>query len=455
LDLAENCIRNNHLIAGALPLFLAGTLFPWHVDAAAWRHRGRQVLIEAIQEQWWNDGGYVQPSHTYHRLALSYLLWAARVAELHGDHEFVGKAKTQLRNGGALLYQMTDCSTGTLPNWGPNDGALFPPLGGSDYSDFRPILNAVGYATEGCRVFPEGPGDELMVWLWGMNALSAPERPPIQRSHSFPHAGLHILRSSEAHAVLRCGPVLSRYGQHADQLHVDVWWRGRNFLRDNGSYSYADPRFHEWFRSTDAHNTVVCDGRSQMEPHRQFLFLKWPSSRMLEMTEPPPGVLDWVGGLHTGYHRLDRVVTHTRILARLESARWLVVDKVSAALDGRPIPVDLRWHLIQGAIRLTDSEAKVMLDDGPYGLRWCATEETVASISEGSDSPVDGWASRYYGLKAPAPSLRIRARLDRAPLVMATLLGPSLEKHELILSEGKLTAGQVCLDLSDLLNSAP
>ncbi len=44
-----------------------------------------------------------------------------------------------------FLYQCQDDSTGWLPNYGSNDGALFFKLNDCDYRDYRPQLDALYY----------------------------------------------------------------------------------------------------------------------------------------------------------------------------------------------------------------------------------------------------------------------------------------------------------------------
>jgi asparagine synthase (glutamine-hydrolysing) len=423
IGLAKWCINNNHLIAGALGMYLPGCLMPWHKRAQTWKHRGRQILLECLKSQWYADGGYIQPSHNYHRLALSYLLWVLRLAEKQRDSEMTLEVRKCFSKAFEILNSMIDEATGMVPNWGANDGAYFPPWNGSDYADFRPLLSSLRFALSGTRQYGKGPWDEQLFWLWGPENLSCPVdySPPVERS--YPQAGLHPLRQKVGLAVFRCGPVLSRYGQQADQLHVDIWWRGKNVVLDAGSYLYEDELYHEWFRSTDAHNTVVVDGLSQMTPYRQFLFLRWPNAWVLSSPPPPSEVRAWYLGWHDGYMRLAQKIQHWRVLAELNDRRWLVLDYLKSCRAGKPVKISQRWHFCSCKTNTYDNKVELILDVGNFGVMWAGTSQISTSLSIGDSLAPDGWYSRYYGIKEASPSLHISCELKKEAII-GNLLGP-------------------------------
>ena len=431
IEFARRCVANNHVIGGALGMFVPACLMPWHKQAGAWLNRSRSLILESLESQWWPDGGYIQPSHNYHRLALSYLLWILRLAEIHDDAELVSEIKERFARAFSLLNSMIDETSGMLPNWGPNDGALFPPWTSCDYADFRPLLNAMGFALREAKQYQDGPWDEPLFWLWGPRGLSAPvdHRPP--REGSFSQAGLHCIRQTESTAVLRCGPILSRYGQQADQLHLDLCWHGKNMLRDAGSYSYADSHYHEWFRSTDAHNTIVVDNQSQMVPRRQFLFLNWPRVETFNLHTALPQVRKWHGGWHTGYLRLPQRVIHGRLLLDVADDCWLVLDLLVAGDPNPPATIDVRWHLPVQPHQIDGGSLQLDVDDHAFTMLWRGLPAQDVQLETASDEKPDGWHSRCYGKKEPALSLRLTSELNRT-MLLATWLGPDEKRPSLV-----------------------
>ena len=63
-------------------------------------------------------------------------------------------------------------------------------------------------------------------------------------------------------------------------LHIDLWYRGINILRDCGSYRYhhSNAEIKNYFPSVKAHNTVQVKDFSQMTKGPSFLWLDWPSA---------------------------------------------------------------------------------------------------------------------------------------------------------------------------------
>lgn len=421
INYARYCVYNNHLIGGALGLYMAGLLVPVHIRAPIWKKKGRRILLDCLKRQWYEDGGYIQPSHNYHRLAWGYLLWALRLAEIDHDPVLKKEILAGMAPAFKLLISMVDDRTGRLPNWGPNDGACFVPLTNCDYADFRPLLASLSYALYRKSPFGPGPWDEMLFWLWGPEALGRSYEPPEATNTSYPKAGLHLLVQPKSKAVLRCGPVLSRFGQQADQLHLDVWHEGENVLPDAGSYLYHSQKYHEWFRSTSAHNTVVIDGKSQMEPYRKFLFLKWPKVKCFNLPKPPPGIHKWILGGHDGYLRLPGKVLHYRLVCDMNDDRWLVVDLLKALETDREIAVDQCWHFPDRPIIRKDRQAGIVLPLFEYGLAWSGSLQV--DLRRASHVPLDGWSSRYYGHKAPSPTIHL-TREFKAETMIATVIGP-------------------------------
>ena len=85
INFARIAIHNNHLIGEALALYTIGAYFPWMKGASKWKRKGRELLENDCLKQFYDEGGYCQCSHNYHRLALHYYLWACRIGECLGE----------------------------------------------------------------------------------------------------------------------------------------------------------------------------------------------------------------------------------------------------------------------------------------------------------------------------------------------------------------------------------
>jgi len=98
--------------------------------------------------------------------------------------------------------------------------------------------------------------------------------------------------------MVRCHSYRNRPNQ-ADMLHLDLWWRGVNVLRDSGSFTYYDPltEWNRYFLSAAAHNTITVAGQDQMIKGPRFQWFSLVQSRFLGYRENELGSL-WRGGTH-------------------------------------------------------------------------------------------------------------------------------------------------------------
>ena len=409
LDYARIAVYNNHLLSEALALFAVGALLPEAPDALRWRELGRRILDEEAERQFYEDGGYIQQSHNYHRVALQDYLWASSFARSIGDSPSPIWLRALERSLDLLVAHQNPVD-GRMPNYGSNDGALPSILSTCDFTDMRPELQAVSILVRGERLYDNGPWDESAAWLLGVRALDAPLRPPRRVSQSFDVTGYHVLRGKDAasFAAFRCGTLGDRFSQ-IDMLHLDVWWRGLNVLVDPGSFQYnAAPAWHEYFMGTGSHNTIVVDGHDQMLHHRQFKVLYWTKAKLLTFQDEAAWTL--CEGEHYGYKRYQGHAVHRRSILFVKDDLWVVIDHI----DGNG-EHDVRLQWLGGEFpwrQVAGHGMDLITPEGPFSVCVFAAgglEEPV-TVQKGADKPPRGWLSRYYGEKVAVPSLVVERR---------------------------------------------
>ena len=343
--------RNNHAISEAAGLLTLGTRFRGsHPEAARWAREGRRLLERLILEQFAEDGWYIQHSFTYLRLALDQCIIAQRV--LRSSHASLSPAAIRrLRAAIDLLFAVMDPETGTVPNHGPNDGALVHPIALAAYRDFRPVITAA------CSSFGHplprdiAPSAEPLVWL----GLPAPERgEPL-------HDG--VRRGSSGWAAARVGggaaSVFIRAGSYAsrptnlDPLHLDVRFGSREVVVDPGTFSYNSPP--PWSNALAAgavHNGPIVDDEEPGIRGPRFLWYVWPSARVVSaamegaeaviVAEIPDRVRRTVRAM------ADRVTVHDELLApgtHRVRIRWLLhpdADPASVRVEGGSRVIEAR-----------------------------------------------------------------------------------------------------------------
>ena len=384
--------RNNHPISEALGLWTVGLLFPEFSSAQRWKEQGRKILEDCAKDLIYPDGTFSQHSSNYHRLMLHDYLWVLSLADKNGE-SFSEVFMDRVRHAPRFLAEVIDNTTGRVPNLGANDGALILPLTNCDYLDYRPVLQAVRVLLDGEREFSTGPWDEALFWL-GLPepGFIKPNEKILKRSDYFENGGLLVLRGKRSRAVIYCVPRYRHRPSHSDQLHMDLWSRGINILRDSGTYSYNDLSGLE-LDSTASHNTVEFDGHDQMPRLSRFLFGSWTEVQTLEPLAEKDGLFqweggysDWLGGNHKRRVELD---TTTDI--------WTIIDRVSgykkkAVLRWRLAP-ELNWHL--DGNRAIGDWAEIVI----------STEDNLAGVRL-----IDGWESLYYLEKTTIPVLAVEMR---------------------------------------------
>jgi len=313
---------------------------------------------------------------------------------------------------------------------------LILPLNNCDFTDYRPLLQLGSFITKGKRLFESGEWDEDIFWLCDLSFLSQRERArrctePVevvresQSSTSFSDGGIYILRNTNSKAIIRCTDYRAR-PSHADQLHVDIWFRDKNIACDAGTYLYnGEGIWRNGLAHTAAHNTVIVDSKDQMKMASRFTWTDWSKGRVLQNNENL-----WQGE-QNGY----KPVTHKRTVMMLNDDRWLVVDHLHAKQFHH---YSLHWLLNDSGVqelapahglilspldsKLSDSRIKVQV-----GL---VEGSSTFSIVRADPNSTRGWRSRYYGHKEPAISVMLET--DRPQAVFWTFFGFQSDSIELI-----------------------
>lgn len=421
IDYARIAVRNNHLISEALGLFAVGALLRDSAPARRWAEVGRAILDQEADRQFYQDGGYIQQSHNYHRAALMQLLWACAFAKAMGRQPSTSWTQAMERSLDFLLAHQNP-TDGRLPNYGGNDGAMPGIFTTCDFADFRPVLQTVSLAVRGERIFDRGPWDEMPAWFFGPSVLDEPLRRLDRTSVAFNATGYQVLRGGDpqSFAAFRCGSLRERFSQ-IDMLHLDVWWRGQNVLVDGGSYQYnAAPQWHQHFMRTASHNTVTIDGRDQMLHYRQFKVLYWTKAQLLQFSNGD----DWslCAGEHHGYRRHSGNCVHRRSVLFVKNDVWIVVDRVLGTGEH-----DLRLHWLGGDFPWTH-DGRTLAMTTPHGEFTVAAynadgSRVESTVIAGADEPPRGWLSRYYGEKISVPSFVAERRVSVPQTLVSVLSG--------------------------------
>ncbi len=434
--------NNNHLLSEAAGLYTAGLLLEGsHSRAPGWRKLGWRWFQQGIQSQVDANGAYSQHSANYQRLMLQLALWMNLLRN-------TGESSSQPANSfNPLILECLDKATrwlaglldggsGKLPNLGPNDGAYIFPLTSLHFNDYRPVLQAAAWAFCLERLFDKV--DEMSLWFGCVVAMQASQCTASKRLGT--PAGQLKLTAPHSWAYLRSAHFTSRPG-HADQLHLDLWWRGLNLAQDAGTYRYTAPApWDNAMTHAAVHNTVTVDGLDQMRRVGRFLYLDWAQAT---------GSMDEAGSIsasHDGYKKLN--IKHSRKVAFLPGDCWLVEDCLAPfhpkTSPGSALTFRLHWLLPDWPWQIED---QTLILHTPLGLlKITVTLEIAGSPNQpvltlvragqrifGSNEPphlpVLGWVSPTYSLLQPALSLIVETQATPPVRLVTTWTMPDIENQ--------------------------
>jgi len=207
--------------------------------------------------------------------------------------------------------------------------------------------------------------------------------------------GYVIMAGAESWAMLHL-PVFRFRPGHNDVFHFDLWHRGVNICRDDGSYSYhpEDAAVEDYFGSVKAHNTVGFDAGEQMPRLGRFLLGQWIAPEHVGEIVAEATAGDG-GRWHswTGAYRDWRGNRHQRRV-RWKENTWIVEDRLSGPFE----KATLRYRLAPGECRL----------EGYTVLASWGRIEVAGLDADLEVTLTDGMESLYYQHKHPVDTLVVK-----------------------------------------------
>ena len=235
------------------------------------------------------------------------------------------------------------------------------------------------------------------------------------------------LRGQNSWTFLHASSFRSRLG-HMDQLHLDLWWRGRNVAADAGTYRYNAPApWDNPLVTSRVHNCVTVDGHESMTRGGRFLVLDWFPADAARSLATDSSVLGRITASHEGFHRAG--IGCQRTVTLMERGRWLVQDDLRF-IRPQPHSIRLHWLLLDGEWRLRqrgmETHLGIKVPGGLIGILITvsgpmASEPRLTLIragkllqGEGRALPYEGWISPTYGRLAPALSLALEVQASHS-----------------------------------------
>jgi hypothetical protein len=400
---------NTHLLGEGFALFVIGLLFPELRHSETHLETGRKILLEEITKQVREDGSHAEQSTYYHGYATDFFLCAAILADRNRCSFPSTYRETLVRMIEFMVHSAWP--NGNHPMIGDADGGRLLPFGVWDPNDHRSTLStAAVYFERGDFRDRAGHFNEETLWLLGPDAAvrfqELMPKPHAETSRMFPQSGFVVMRndwqSDSNMLAFDAGPQgMDNCGHgHADALNVVCSAEGVVWLVDPGTFVYtASKEWRDYFRSTQAHNTLVIDGQGQAQPGGPFKWLNLCPARLENWTTLPH--LDYACGMHEGYSRLKDPVVHSRRVVFVKPDRWFLLDDLTGA-GTHSLQFFFHFHP-DAQLRIDEHACWATKSD----RRFLVAGDSLVSLDagRGGEGPAQGWYSRDYGDREPAPVL--------------------------------------------------
>ena len=393
---------NNHLVAEALGLYVAGSLVPDLPHAEQMAVRGRAILEAEIKSQILDDGVGGEQSPTYTAFSVEMFALAALIGRLAGN-PFSSKYEQRLANTAEFLCWLLD-EAGCVPAIGDNDAGRVVTLSLSPEPGYVASVAAAIGGLLGREQFLTPHPRDLRTALFDTPEVATTALRKGMRI--FATGGYTVVRERHADQptllVFDHGPLgylsIAAHG-HADALAVWLHVGDAPVLIDAGTYLYhAGGAWREYLRSTAAHNTVTVQNASASVSAGAFQWRHKAAARFSSSEAGP----DWhVDAEHDGYKTRFGVVHHRRISHAAYG--FDIADRLSG--HSLPRPASIRFLLAPSLVARRDRDGwTIRLPNGAIVSLQGPPGFDIEKL-RGQEAPLAGWVSTSFGNLQPAEQL--------------------------------------------------
>jgi uncharacterized heparinase superfamily protein len=305
-------LLGNHLLINAKALLFAGHYF-CGIEARRWRERAVRILLEQLPQQILDDGAQFELSPMYHLLACEDVLDIINL--LHAQSADLTAKESELELlCRSLLPDMLGWASAMLHPDGKvaqfNDCAFDV---GPDFKAIKAYAGRLGFATDA-----QSP-DSLLL----------------------PASGYARMTKGDMIVIVDVAPVGADYlpgHAHADTLSFEVSLGSQRVFVNGGTSVYGTGPERVRQRGSEAHNTVVVDGRNSSDVWSGFRVGR--RARIIDRTFLLSNDNCRVSGAHDGYRFLS-----SRAIVRRE---WIITDGqlvINDYLDDASLPANAYFHL--------------------------------------------------------------------------------------------------------------
>ena len=222
----------NHQAHGGLAMLYLGVFFPHFDQAGELKKTGITILTHHLNNAFYEDGGNVEQMFGYYPFE-AHIFRDMYLFSLNNHFKAPDNIKPKLLQMGVFMKTVSQPDN-TMP---PINDSYEMPISAS----MAILEDVVGSPLQGnaTAFFPETQFAVLRSEKWYITANPA--------------------KSIGAHA-------------HAGRLGFTLWYNETPIIIDSGVCSYDDPKLATWYRTSEAHNTAIINGKSDIETSAKALW---------------------------------------------------------------------------------------------------------------------------------------------------------------------------------------
>ena len=259
--------------------------------------------------------------------------------------------------------------------------------------------------------------------------------PKLSESKLFPSGGYFISKNKEkAHLIFDCGHLgyLSTSGHgHCDTLSFILSVNRKIFFSDPGTYVYhGNPEWRNYFKSTEAHNTIKIDGKNQSEITGAFIYGKKANTKIInsKISENE----DEITAYHDGYKNLG-IIHERKLIHNKKKREMIIIDNIISKKNNckrndckknnekeHSLSIFFNLHpevklkkINKNEYFLTNHKTKIKL-----------TLDPNLQIQEhyGETKPIRGWYSPQFGVKIPCSCLEGKTSINQTTVITTKII---------------------------------
>lgn len=264
----------NHYLSNIAGLLYISVLFPQTEKAVKWRNFSIMELENSMDKQVFDDGVSFENSIGYHRFVLEIFLYCAVLCHKNNITLSVNYWKKLEKMIEFVKYYTKP--DGSAPGFGDEDDGFWHLLSNGykeNINDHKYLL-AIGYKIFGRADFKDfynsNIAKEINLIIEDVSGVPQMETADNKiESKSFADSGIYVMRSKDIYiSIITRNKDKNKFQphKHNDIFSFELTLGKENFIIDSGTYCYtSNPTLRNYFRSTEAHNTVKINDIEQQD----------------------------------------------------------------------------------------------------------------------------------------------------------------------------------------------